>query len=94
MCMNRSEYSAYKAGQLFEGVGRSEDRKHSVTGQAETRKPSRGLQTTAGLVATLPGPSKTITVEPIEVPAPAEEPTPAEPSEPAKEPDKEPAPAR
>jgi hypothetical protein len=94
MCMNRREYSAYKAGQLLEGVGRSEDRTRSVTGQSETHKPSRGSHTTAGLVATLPGPSKTITVEPIEVPAPVEEPTPAEPSEPAKEPDKEPVPSR
>jgi hypothetical protein len=47
---------------------------------------------------TLPGPSRTITVEPIEVPAPVEEPErrperPAEP-EPAPDPAKDPAPAR
>ena len=50
----------------------------------------------AGTVASLPGPSRTITVEPIEVPseqpAPAEEPAPVEePAEPVKEPEKIPA---
>lgn len=90
MCMIRGERWVYEAGELSERSARL-DRRSRLLGGTRLNRGSR----TSWPVATLPGPSKTITVEPIEVPAPREEPVPVEPErEPAKEPDKQPAPAK